>query len=295
MNAVLSVYDGRATTTPSISVIIVAYRSGWALVNCLGALAIQPPCSFEIIVVDNGGNDAVMHQVVTFPVLLLRCRINQGPSHARNVGLGYARAPIVCFLDDDALPDGRFLDAHLTAHGVVDVLGVRGRIVPRTPSIFNALARGYDLGPRMIAAAIDVEGNSSWKRASLLMAGGFNEHIFGHEGAELSLRIVRMVRDPWCLRYTPDAVIYHDYSDGVTAYLEKTVRHAATWARLSFDLPVLYDFMRLYLPLRPAYHRQGRGGIMGATLGILEWVTGLVAGATHKVVTMRLRMERATK
>ncbi|MBW3654100.1 MAG: aminodeoxychorismate synthase component I, partial [Actinobacteria bacterium] len=84
-------------------------------------------------------------------------------------------AEIVCYLDDDALAHPELLACHLEAHASPDVVGVRGRVVPLRDDLYNRLAAGYDLGDRAIPAAIDVEGNSSWKRAALLAAGGLTQ------------------------------------------------------------------------------------------------------------------------
>lgn len=281
--------DRRPGQHPAASVVVVAYRTGTALLACLDSLFAQAFAPFEVIVVDNGGNEVVLDRLAAYPLLLVRLAANRGPSHARNVGLGYARADIVCFLDDDAVADPRWLQAHVEAQAQAGVVAVRGKVVPARDSIYNRLAQGYDLGERAIPAAIDVEGNSSWKRAVLLAAGGFDEHLFGHEGSALSLRVVRMTHDPWGLVYAPDAIIYHDYSGGILPYLRKTIRHAWAWARLSTENPELYDFMWLYLAFRTPSAPPSGPPVDRLRLALLACLARNLSRVVHKLALVRRR------
>ena len=48
--------DRRTVNAPQISVIVVSHRAGPTLLSCLHSVLAQEGASFEVILVDNGGN-----------------------------------------------------------------------------------------------------------------------------------------------------------------------------------------------------------------------------------------------
>jgi glucosyl-dolichyl phosphate glucuronosyltransferase len=98
---------------------------------CLAAA--WPQCVMagaECLVVDNNSTDGTADIVASFreaagqpPALRLLSAPQQGLSHARNTGLAAAQAPVVLFLDDDAIPSAGWLAACLAAFHVHDGAG----------------------------------------------------------------------------------------------------------------------------------------------------------------------------
>jgi glycosyltransferase involved in cell wall biosynthesis len=101
---------------PEVTVVIASYNGARRLPLLLRALTAQdaPDGSFEVIVVDNNSTDdtaTVASDDASTAVLRARgieCRVvretRQGQTFARIAGVLAARAPLVCFLDDDNLP-----------------------------------------------------------------------------------------------------------------------------------------------------------------------------------------------
>ena len=254
----------------SVSVVIVAYNAGQALLSCLESLAVQSEPDFEIVLVDNGGNEAVLDKILSQPVRYFRLDRNHRPSLARNVGIVKARAEVVCFLDDDAQAHEGFVAAYRTALQDRATLGVRGRILPKTDTIYNYLAMHYDLGEAEVSSYIDVEGNCAFRRQVLLEVGGFHPQLFGGEGVELSYRIAKKWGNSCRLLYHPSAIIYHDFSTGLRKLVTKTVRGAKMSALREQTDPEIRDFVASFHPLPQGARLRPDGWSPRIRLGLLR-------------------------
>ncbi|MGI8731440.1 MAG: glycosyltransferase family 2 protein, partial [Solirubrobacteraceae bacterium] len=103
--------DG-GVTGPGISVVVATRDRPAALESCLLALSRQS-VALEIVVVDDGSADAraVAGAVrLGAPDARVVTGAGRGPAAARNLGARAARGAIVCFTDDDCLPDRRWAE-----------------------------------------------------------------------------------------------------------------------------------------------------------------------------------------
>jgi GT2 family glycosyltransferase len=230
-----------------MSIVVVTYNREKELGECLDSLKNQTFKDFEIIIIDNGEIKHIMDQLRAFNVLYIRLTKNYGLSQGRNVGTLYAKTPIVCSLDDDALADSHYAEAHFEAHKKYDIFALRGKSLPKKSGlIYNEVQNNYDLGSAVQEAYINLEGNSSFKKEILLDIGGFNPKFFGYEGTELSCRIVEKFGDRSKLIYYPEAIIYHDYAQSLLDYLEKIFRHEKMLMALRRNYPAIAHFMKSY-------------------------------------------------
>jgi glycosyltransferase involved in cell wall biosynthesis len=86
--------------TADVTAIIPVFNGGPFLAEALRCVLEQRPG--EVIVVDDGSQDATAEVVRAFPaVRYLRHERNRGPAAARNTGLAAARGALVAFLDAD--------------------------------------------------------------------------------------------------------------------------------------------------------------------------------------------------
>ena len=120
-----SLHDGYPCALPAhvdVSVIIPTWRRPALLAQCLRAVVTQDfePARYEIIVCDDGPDDATRETVARFAddaaprglaVRYVPVTRTQGPAGARNAGWSTARAPLIAFTDDDTVPDPRWLTA----------------------------------------------------------------------------------------------------------------------------------------------------------------------------------------
>ena len=104
-----------------VSVVVPAYRAEAVIGKALASVARQTLKPLEIIVVDDGSRDDTAKRACEFlqdtalPHIVVRLEKNSGPSHARNVGVSFARGEYVAFLDADDvwIPDKLALQTQL--------------------------------------------------------------------------------------------------------------------------------------------------------------------------------------
>lgn len=236
-----------------VSVVIVTHNRSLELVECLGYLGKQKLKEFEVIVVDNGEEgEKIISKLSYFNLNLqyIKLKNNYGPSVGRNIGTYYAKTNIVCFLDDDALAEPYWTEAHYKAYQNYQIAGLRGRVLPKRDLIYNDLQDHYDLGNLIQESYIELEGNCSFRKDILIEVGGFNSDLFGAEGLELSYRIVNRFENKEKLIYYPEAIIYHDFAVNLCDYLEKCFRHKKMMKLLLQGYPDIYKFTKSYKLIR---------------------------------------------
>jgi glycosyltransferase involved in cell wall biosynthesis len=123
-----------------ISVVICSYNREQYIIDAIDSLYNQTLSKekYEVIVVDNNSIDNTNHfcqnYIQTHPnfnVYYLE-EPTQGASFARNTGAAFAKAPLLAFMDDDAIADTNFLARIIfffESHSEIGGLG--GRIIPK--------------------------------------------------------------------------------------------------------------------------------------------------------------------
>ncbi|MGD1019103.1 MAG: glycosyltransferase [Verrucomicrobiia bacterium] len=203
--------DNRVDAAPKISVVVVAYKIGSGLIRCLDSLATSENPPHEIIVVDNGGNEDIAAELARRPILHIRVGFNVILAEGRNIGVHFARAPIVSFVDDDAIAAEGYLASVMEAFETFDIHAFRGKVLPKSDHPNNGRALHYNMGDLPIPAEIDTEGNSAFRADTWRKFGGQDPLLFGGEGTELSYRMAKELGDSSVI-YWPFAVIHHDYA-----------------------------------------------------------------------------------
>ena len=217
-------YDNRVNVEPKLSIIIVAYNTNQLLLECINSVNNNEEKRFEIIVVDNGRNEAIEEQLKTLPLLYIKCSFNYILSEGRNIGVNFAKGNIVAFLDDDAIVPHDYTCSILNAFQKYDIHGFRGKVLPKSTSKNNNSAHHYDLGETPFPHVCDTEGNSAFKKESFLAVSGMDPLLFGGEGLDLSFRLFRKY-DNYSVIYWPDTIIYHDYASSDDKLKKKVKRH----------------------------------------------------------------------
>lgn len=251
---------------PDAGVVVVTHDSVDAseLHPTLEALADQTVANFEVVLVDNSPTRDLRSTVAgTGGVhVFVALEQNYGVNLARNLGSRVVEGRVLIFMDHDAVPRCDFVAEHLRAHAELDIFALRGRVRPKTSSMYNALTDNYDLGDEPFPYFLDIEGNCSVERETYETVSGFDEDVWGHEGLRLSAKIIEE-RGPDSIIYYPDAVVYHDFATSLYSLVKKKARHARASDRLQAvdeDVTELYQF---YAPPpnhadRPLVSRVGR-------------------------------------
>lgn len=104
-----------------ISVIIPCYNAQKYIdrcMNCLECQTIGMEC-LQIILINDGSTDATLGKLMLYErkhadqILLINCERNLGQGAARNIGIGYAEAEYIHFLDvDDVIADSFYEKLH---------------------------------------------------------------------------------------------------------------------------------------------------------------------------------------
>jgi glycosyltransferase involved in cell wall biosynthesis len=246
-----------------ISVVICSLNGAAGVRRCLDRIAEQETSArLEIIVVDDGSSDNTSEIARAHGATVIRHPVNRGIAAARNSGLYAATAPVIAYLDDDCEPTPHWADGLLAGYGP-QVAGVGGPILPYSSAglILGYLDRHNPLLPQELnLAASDrllyrlrlylqrlwrqagpagqrdvyclVGANMSFRRDTLLAAGGFDERFrFGAEEVDLCLRLLR--QEPPCrLVYVPDAIIRHHFRPTLRDVLRRSRAYGRGSARL---------------------------------------------------------------
>ncbi|MGE3310935.1 MAG: FkbM family methyltransferase, partial [Limisphaerales bacterium] len=242
--------DHRNGSTPVLSVIIVAHQTRQALLECLDSLEDPSNPPFEVIVVDNGGNESIESELHRRPLLLVPTPVNVLPSEARNIGVHFARGSIAVFVDDDAIVTPGFLASIPRAFEAFEIVALRGKVLQRSDSPSDRRIRHYDLGDVPITADLNTEGNAAVRVAVWKQVGGQDPLLFGGEGVEFSFRVTAQF-GPSAIVYWPAAVIRHDYAEEESKFETKSDRHRAAKAYLEWRHSGILEYHQ-HLKHRPS-------------------------------------------
>lgn len=232
--------DKRNIDNPSVSVIVVAYHTNKLLIECLTSLLNQTEKSYEVIVVDNGGNDEVVDELMTLPILYIKCPINFILSEGRNIGVHFARSEIISSLDDDATVPNNYVESILKAFRSYEIVALRGKVHPKTNNDFAELPFDFDLGEIPIPSTIIAEGNSAYSIKHYRALNGMNPLLFGHEGLEFSVRVLSKYGANLTM-YWPETIIFHDIDSR-----EKTETKSTRYNLMSKYLVLKFPFVWQY-------------------------------------------------
>ncbi|HBQ96754.1 MAG: glycosyltransferase family 2 protein [Sulfobacillus benefaciens] len=198
-----------------VSVIVPAYNAESTIREALESVYRQSYKNLEVIVVDDGSTDTTRDIVGNgFPQALLKSSENQGPSHARNMGIEASHGKWIAFLDADDVwhPDkiAHQVDVAQTdpSIGLVASDWIRH---PEFADVPKAL-------PVSHVAYHDLLILNRFQTSTVLVLSsvvhslnGFDYHVDGAEDWDLWLRVaqrVRVVKVDWPL------VAYRDVPTG---------------------------------------------------------------------------------
>jgi GT2 family glycosyltransferase len=208
-----------------VSVVIVAYNSGPALVRCLDSLE-QSGGEQEVIVVNNGDEGPELAAAdARASVQVIRPRRNIGFAAGCNLGAQRARGDVLLFLNPDTVvKSGAVAELGRTVTDA-DVGAAMGRLLllsdPETlnsrGAVIHIAGLGWSSGLGEPAATITEPSEITYANGSALAMGrelfnelgGFTEKLFlYHEDLELGWR-ARM--RGWRIVLNPAADVLHDY------------------------------------------------------------------------------------
>lgn len=299
---------------PRCDVVIATRNRAKALERCLGGLAAQTHRDVHVVVVDDKSDESprpVIDRFGELDIELVELPEPSGPAAARNAGVERAQTDYVVFVDDDILPDRRFIEVHLATVTADDASGPIVSFGPfvqpadwENPTPWNlwearqakkeadALMRG-ELKPTWRQFHT---GNNCMPVSAFRAVGGFNPEFKRAEDDELALRL----RDHGCVfRFTPDAIAWHYSYRTLEAWLAIPRAYAYYDVQLDRLHPHVYHLRdrkrglaRRKAPMRAVrrlaargpLHRPAVAGAVGAArvlyrLGLVEPAMGALSVA----------------
>ncbi len=229
-------FTKKPCVSPQISIVIISY--GYNPDVLVNLVKIGEQQGFQMIFVNNGGTIEEFEPVASLPHVYLKLKENKGAYLARNAGAVFATAPIILFLDDDALPAGNLIRTHIENFKRYDIVSLRGVCLPRTNNPYNGLPRHYYLGDEPFPRFANIEGNTSYRTDIFFRADGWSDDIrFGGGGLDLALKILRVDPDLQKHMYSSEPVIYHDYVHNSEHLEKKSQKQQKSRSRLFRKFP----------------------------------------------------------
>lgn len=243
----------RPMADPAISAIICTYNRYDILPGSMRSLQAQSldPKRYEILVVDNSTDrDAraeFWRDAAELPNLRVITEDTPGLSRARNIGMRSTTAPIVAYIDDDAVASPGWLESLLSTFEEDPLVGIAGGPVEpiwpdAAPPWLHKWLQGFltivDLGnePRVLREGEWLAGtNIAFRKASLAAAGGFNETLGRVQGTLLSneeLAVADAIHEAGLVSYyVPEARVFHRvHADRIS---QSWMRRRAAWQTVS--------------------------------------------------------------
>jgi glycosyltransferase involved in cell wall biosynthesis len=216
---------------PQISAIICTHNREEYLGAAIDSVLQQDFYSYEVVVVDNASSDRtreIVAERLSHPRLNYVYEPILGLSMARNTGAKEALAPILAYIDDDAVASPLWLKTIYHAYqsnqklaiagGKVTLLWPDGLTVPNWLSSELQVSLGaYNLGDAIVYinnSDLTPRGvNYSIRRTFLEQVGGFNVKL-GRVGKNLlsneELHMTELaLQEGWQVAYLPDAIVAH--------------------------------------------------------------------------------------
>lgn len=221
-----------------VSIVIPVYRRTEWIGKCIKKLTEQEfEKAFEIIIVDDGSpNESEMKSTAemfsgpeNISIKYLRNR-HAGPAAARNCGVRSSSGRILCFLDDDSIPDKKWLKEITLPFQKSESTGlVSGRISSfDRDSMFSLLLEKTVYSGKSWATC-----NIAYRRDVFEALGGFDESFPEPSWEDNDLGI----RAKWAGYihvYNEQAVVYHPHEKSIEEYKKKCLlngRGAAVFSR----------------------------------------------------------------
>jgi glycosyltransferase involved in cell wall biosynthesis len=237
--------------TPRASVVVVSCVASFTAIQVCRFLSFQTSNDVELIFVDNGCAPGTVDAIQPFANIVVSLAGNTGACTGRNIGALYSRAPLVIFLDDDAIPAPDLVACFLAEFRRYRVVSIRGRVVGKSANPLNELATHYDLGPVPCPFLVNTEGVSAYDRRVFLDVGGWDDElVYGHEGIDLSIRLLEATNEMASQIYSPAPLILHDFARDEASLDRKRERQALAADKLTKRHPGWREYRKSWNALR---------------------------------------------
>ena len=226
---------------PAVSIVVPTFERPDQLRECLASLAAldYPRDRYEVIVVDDGGSQAIEPIVTAFrpgvDVTVIR-QANAGPAAARNTGAAHAGGQVLAFTDDDCRVDPGWLRGLTDALAAAPGSMVGGQTVNDASGIYPAMSqlivdvvyRHYNRDP--MQARFLASNNVAFPADGFREVGGFDPDFRFAEDRDLCDRWRHSGRR---IVHTPAALVYHAHRMGARGFCRQHFQYGRGAERFS--------------------------------------------------------------
>lgn len=187
---------------PAVSVLIPAYNAAATLGRALDSVAAQAMPDLDVVVVDDGSNDATAAVAMAHPVAprVIRHAVNRGSSAALATGLDAAAHDMVAFLDsDDEWLPGKLaaqLDVFApefslvaTGFAFIDRNGQQLWTYGHEPAARAEAACGAEFWKALLEHSMIAKPSVLTRRSTIQQVGGFDPAMAVAEDQDLWIRL----------------------------------------------------------------------------------------------------------
>lgn len=208
-----------------VSVVVSTLDRPQLLARCLDALLHGTALPAEVVVVDQGRPgpvaDVLRAREPRGVRLVHVVQDRRGLSASQNAGVVRASCPVVAVVDDDCVPDRRWVEVAAREHtGADGPLLVTGRVLPLPPEGDRLLPLSSrtgqlrrELPPDALPWDVGTGGNFTVTRAAFLAVGGNDRRLGtgtpGRAGNDLDL-FHRLLGAGVQARFVPDLLVLHE-------------------------------------------------------------------------------------
>ena len=238
---------GQQAKLPAVSVVVCAYNAARTLRECLSSLMRIDYPDYEVILVDDGSNDATTQIAAEFPQVKYIRQTNHGLSYARNVGATHSLGEIVAYTDADCVVDEDWLRCLVQAMADQQVPAIGGpNITPRSDGWSARCVAASPGNPSHVMfddrLAEHIPGcNMAFRRDSILDLGGFDPQ-FRVAGDDVDF-CWRLLDHGGAIGYAPGAFVWHHRRETVRAYLRQQIGYGRAEALLHFMHPHRFSLL----------------------------------------------------
>ena len=233
-----------ATAWPRISVVCCSYNGSATIRDTLEGLKQLAYPDYEVIVVNDGSQDATPKIAAEYDVKLISTE-NRGLSNARNTGWQQASGEIVAYIDDDAYPDPHWLHYLAWTFLHSDYVGVGGPNIapPGDGPIADCVANAPGGPVHVLLSDTEAEHipgcNMAFRRDALAAIDGFDPR-YRAAGDDVDV-CWRLQQNGGRLGFHAGAMDWHHRRNSVKTYWKQQQGYGKAEALLEEKWPDKYN------------------------------------------------------